>query len=50
MINTLVRSVVLYGCETCTLLKEEINKLQAPEMWLRRALGKINWRNKIDKK
>ena len=33
--------VVLYGCETWTLTKEEINRLEALEMWLWRKLEKI---------
>ena len=34
MVKVLVWPVVLYGCETWTLLQDEINRLQAFEMWL----------------
>src|SRR6266516_1143529 len=43
MIKVLVRPVVLYGCATWTLLQDEINRLQALEMWLWRGLEKISW-------
>src|SRR3989442_12537512 len=39
--------VVLYGCETWTLLQDEINRLEALEVWLWRGLKKISWRDKI---
>ena len=32
IVNVLVWPVVLYGCETWTLLQDEINRLQALEM------------------
>ena len=34
MVKVLVWPVVLYGCETRTLKKEEINRLEALEIWL----------------
>src|SRR3954468_16018075 len=34
MIKVLVWPVVLYGCETWTLLQDEIDRLKALEMWL----------------
>ena len=37
----------MYGCETWTLLKAEINKLQAFEMWIWRRLENISWEPKI---
>src|SRR6267154_2240840 len=40
MAKVLVWPVVLYGCETWTLLQDEINRLQALEMWLWRGLKK----------
>ena len=43
----LVWPVVLYGCETWTLRKEEIDRLEALEMWLWRKLEKIKWQDKI---
>src|SRR6267154_1575626 len=47
MIKVLVGPVVLYGCETWTLLQDEINRLQALEMWLWRGLEKISWSDKM---
>src|SRR6059036_2563643 len=47
MVKVLVWPVVLYGCETWTLLQDEINRLEALEAWLWRGLEKISWRDKI---
>ena len=47
MVKVLVWPVVLYGCETWTLRKEEINRPEALEMWLWRKLEKIKWQDKI---
>src|SRR3989441_2504995 len=47
MVKVLVWPVVLYGCETWTLLQDEINRLEALEMSLWRELEKISWRDKI---
>src|SRR6266516_1656469 len=47
MVKVLVWPVVLYGCETWTLLQDEINRLQALEMWLWRGLEKIRWSDRI---
>ena len=38
MIRTLVWPVALYGCETWTLRKVEVDKLEAFEMWLWRQM------------
>src|SRR6267154_4358154 len=45
MVKVLVWPVVLYGCETWTLLQDEINRLQAFEMCLWRGLekNKLEW-------
>ena len=37
----------MYGFETRTLSNEEINRLEALEMWLWRKLEKITWQDKI---
>ena len=34
MVKIVIWPVVLYGCETWTLLEEVIDRLQALEMWL----------------
>src|SRR5260221_10459167 len=47
MVKVLVWPVVLYVCETLTLLQDEINRLQALEMWLWRGLEKIRWSDGI---
>ena len=39
-------SVILYGCETWTLTKPLIDKLEACEMWFFRRMGKISWKEK----
>src|SRR6476619_2646248 len=46
LVKTLVWPVVLYGCETWTMRKEEINRLNAFEMWVWRRMGKISWMDK----
>ena len=48
MVKVLVWPVVLYGCETWTLLQDEINRLEALEAWLWRGLEKISWRDKVN--
>ena len=47
MVKVLVWPVAFYGCEIWTLRKEEINKLEALEMWLWKKLEKIKWQDKI---
>ena len=47
MVKVLVCPVVLYGCETWTLLQDEINRLKALEAWLWRGLEKISWMDKV---
>jgi hypothetical protein len=47
MVKVLVWPIVLYGCETWTLLQDEINRLEALEAWLWRGIEKIKWMNKI---
>ena len=43
---TLVWPVVLYGCETWIMRKEEINRLNAFEMWVWTRMGKVSWMDK----
>ena len=43
LIKTLIWSVVLYGSETWTMQKEDINRLEAFEMWLWRRIMKVKW-------
>ena len=43
MVKALVWSVALYGSETWTLRKEDIQRIQAFEMWIWRKMEKISW-------
>ena len=47
MIKVLIWPIVLYGCETWTLLQEDIDRLQALEMWLWRQLEGVRWEDHI---
>jgi len=47
IVKTLVWTTLLYGCETWTLKKEEIRRLEATEMWMWRRMEKISWTEKI---
>ena len=47
MIKTLIWPVALYGCETWTLRKEEIDRLEAFEMWLWRRMERVSWVDKV---
>ena len=47
MIKTLIWPVALYGCETWTLRKMEIDKLEACEMWLWRSMEWVSWRDRV---
>ena len=47
IVKTLVWTTLLYGCETWTIRKEDIRKLEALEMWLWRRMEKISWKDKI---
>src|SRR6476469_7640645 len=46
LVKTLVWPVVLYGFETWTMRKEEINRLNAFEIWVWRRMGKVSWMDK----
>ena len=47
IVKVLVWPVLMYGCETWTLQKSVIDKLQALEMWIWRRLENISWKQKI---
>ena len=40
LINTYIWSILLYGCERWTLLKNEVTRLEPMEMWLWRMIKK----------
>ena len=46
MVKSLVWPVALYGCETWTMRKEEMDRLAAFEMWIWRRMEKISWTEK----
>src|SRR6476619_6170467 len=46
LVKPLVWLVVLYGCEIWTMRKEEINRLNAFEMWVWRRMEKVSWMDK----
>ena len=43
LVKAFIWSMVLYGSETWTLLKEDIKRLEAFEMWIWRRIMKISW-------
>ena len=47
LVNTLIFSVFLYGCESWTIRKKERKKIDALELWCWRKLLKISWIDKI---
>ena len=47
IIKAVVWSVALYGSETWTMRKDEIDRLQAFEMWIWRRMEKIGWNDKV---
>ena len=47
LVNTLIFSIFLYGCESWTIRKKERKKIDALELWCWRKLLKISWMDKI---
>jgi hypothetical protein len=45
IIKSVIWSVALYGCETWSLRKNEIQRLSALEMWLWRRMENISWKD-----
>ena len=43
IVKALIWSGVLYGLETWTMTKEDVNRLEAFEMWIWRRILKIRW-------
>src|SRR5215469_5110905 len=43
----MVWSVALYGAETWTLRRQDIEKLEAFEMWVWRRMEKISWMDRV---
>src|SRR5215470_6270344 len=42
-----VWSTLLYGCESWTLRKTDVNRIQAEEMWFWRRLLRVSWIERI---
>ena len=47
LVKSLVWSVLLYGCETWTLRKEDVKRLEAFEMWVWCRMENVSW---VDRK
>ena len=50
LIKALIWSITLYSAETWALRKADIQRLEAPEMWLWRNMLHIKWSDKITNK
>lgn len=46
IVKTVVWSVALYGCETWALKKDDIQRLNALEMWIWRRMERVGWKDK----
>jgi hypothetical protein len=46
IVKTLIWSVAMYACETWTLRKEEVDRLNALEMWIWRKMERVSWSEK----
>ena len=45
LVKSLIWSVVLYGAETWTIKAADRRKLESFEMWIRRRMLKVSWRD-----
>ena len=43
LVKAMVYSVVMYGCESCTIKKAERQRIDAFELWCRRRLLRVPW-------
>ena len=46
IVKAIVWSVALYGCETWALKKDEIQRLNALEMWIWRRMERVSWKDR----
>ena len=46
LVKTLVWSALVYGAESWTLFKADVNRIMAAEMWFWRRMLNINWKQK----
>ena len=47
IVKSLIWSTLLYGSESWTLMKRDIERIESFEMWIWRRILKISWRDKI---
>lgn len=47
LLKTYIWSIMLYGCETWTIAREEMRRIEAFEMWCYRRMQKISWTDRI---
>lgn len=47
IIKMYFRSIMLYGCKTWTIVREEMRRIEAFEMWCYKRMEKINWTDRI---
>ena len=46
IVKAIIWSVALYGCETWALKKDEIQRLNALEMWIWRRMERVSWKDR----
>ena len=46
IVKAILWSVALYGCETWALKKDEIQRLNALEMWILRRMERVSWKDR----
>ncbi len=46
LMKAYIWATLLYGCETWTLKKDTVKRIEALEMWLYRRIGKVSWTEK----
>ena len=46
IVKAVVWPVALYGCETSALKKDEIERLNALEMWMWRGMERVSWKDR----
>ena len=46
LVKTLIWSALVYGAESWTLFKADVNRIMAAEMWFWRRMLNINWKQK----
>ena len=46
LVKAMVFPVVMYGCESCTIMKADCWRIDAFELWCRRRLLRVSWTSK----